>query len=289
MHTSSICHIALIQLTSGGDLPHNIAVISGYVREATRHGATFLTLPENAFYMRREAHHQDNSADPAQKPPRFSMAKHPGVIAMQALAAELGVWILIGSIAVAESPEQALPYNRSVLINAEGSIAAHYDKLHLFDVELPGGENYRESARVASGDKAVIADTPWGVCGLSICYDLRFAGLYRALAEAGAEILTIPAAFTVPTGKAHWHALLRARAIETGCFVIAPAQCGEHPGGRKSYGHSLVVNPWGEVLADGGDTPGVVYAALNMDEVMKARKKIPVLSHGRSYPIHRFA
>lgn len=283
MNKNSICNLALIQLTSGDDIARNIEDISGYARKAAAKGASFIALPENAFYMRREAHHKDDTADAGHKAPKHATAAHPGVIAMQTLAEELGVWILIGSIAPVESETQKLPYNRSVLINASGDIANIYDKLHLFDVDLAGGESYLESARVMPGEKLALADTPWGVCGLSICYDLRFAGLYRALAEAGANMLAVPSAFTVPTGKAHWHVLLRARAIETGCFVIAPAQCGEHPGGRKSYGHSLVVNPWGEVIADGGDTTGVVFAKLNMSEVEQARSRIPALKHGREY------
>ncbi len=283
MHTSSICNIALIQLTSSDRVDDNIQHASNLIREAASKGASFITLPENAFYMRREAHHRDEKAAPGQPTPRANTASHPGVLAMQVLAAELGVWILIGSIAPIESPEQVLPYNRSVLINADGDITATYDKIHLFDVELANGESYHESARVTPGSQAVLAHTPWGVCGMSVCYDLRFPILYRDMALNGAQMLLVPAAFLDTTGKAHWHTLLKARAIETGCFVIAPAQCGEHPGGRKSYGHSMVVSPWGEVIADGGNTPGVVLASLNMADVAQARSRIPSLKHIRPY------
>jgi predicted amidohydrolase len=248
-------------------------------------GTKDIALPENAFYMRREAHHKDDKAHTGQLAPKVNTSSHPGVIAMQVLAAELGVWILIGSIAPIESPEQSLPYNRSVLINADGDIAASYDKIHLFDVELANGESYNESTRVMPGNQAVLAYTPWGVCGLSVCYDLRFPTLYRDLALNGAQMLMVPAAFLDTTGKVHWHTLLKARAIETGCFVIAPAQCGEHPGGRKSYGHSLVVSPWGEVIADGGNTPGVVLATLNMADVAQARSRIPSLQHIKPYQL----
>lgn len=284
MPYDTLCSVALIQLTSGDDIRQNIRVISQYVREAAGKGAAFIALPENAFYMRREAQHKDET-DAAGKAPKYSTEMHPGVTTMRSLAAELGVWILIGSIAPMESDDQKLPYNRSILINAAGDIVSRYDKIHLFDVELGDGQTYLESKRVMPGEKAVLAPTPWGVLGFSICYDLRFAHLYRTLAESGADILSVPAAFTVPTGKAHWHVLLRARAIETGCFVIAPAQCGEHPGGRKTFGHSLVVNPWGEVLADGGDTPRVVLATLHMEEVHQARERIPVLKYRRNYSV----
>lgn len=285
MHKDSICNVALIQLTSDDDIAINIETISRYIREAASKGASFMALPENAFYMKREAHHKDEKAEPGNKAPKCSTTEHPGVLAMQELAAELGVWILIGSIAPVESDTQKLPYNRSVLMNDEGDIVSQYDKIHLFDVELANGEGYAESARVQAGNQAVIAHTPWGVLGMSICYDVRFPVLYRDLALAGAEILSVPAAFLATTGEAHWHTLLKARAIETGCFVIAPAQCGEHPGGRKSYGHSLIASPWGEVIADGGNTPGVVLATLNMGEVAQTRARIPVLKNIREYSL----
>ncbi|MBU0800194.1 MAG: carbon-nitrogen hydrolase family protein, partial [Alphaproteobacteria bacterium] len=173
--------------------------------------------------------------------------------------------------------------NRSLLFDAHGDIAAMYDKIHLFDVDLPTGEKHRESDVVEPGTRAVVADTPWGGVGMTICYDVRFAYLYRALAQQGAKIITVPAAFTVPTGRAHWETLLRARAIETGSYIIAPAQCGSHQGGRATYGHSLVVSPWGEVIADGGDAPGITVATLDMNAVDTVRNAIPALTHDREF------
>ena len=174
--------------------------------------------------------------------------------------------------------------NRSLLVDPSGAITARYDKLHLFDVDVGDGQAYKESATVEPGERAVLAATPWGLAGLSICYDLRFAYLYRALAQAGAGMLTVPAAFTYATGKAHWHVLARARAIETGSFVLAPNQCGTHAEGRKTWGHSLIVNPWGEILADGGEEVGIVTATIDLDQVTEARRKIPALKHDRSFP-----
>jgi predicted amidohydrolase len=174
--------------------------------------------------------------------------------------------------------------NRSLLVDPTGAITARYDKLHLFDVDVGDGQSYKESATVEPGERAQIAATPWGLLGLSICYDLRFAYLYRALAQAGAAMLTVPAAFTHATGKAHWHILARARAIETGSYVLAPNQCGTHAEGRRTWGHSLIVDPWGEVVADGGDDVGVVSATIDLDAVAEARRKIPALKHDRSFP-----
>jgi predicted amidohydrolase len=173
--------------------------------------------------------------------------------------------------------------NRSFLIGPDGRIAARYDKIHLFDVNLPSGETYRESNTVAPGDDAVVANLPWARVGLSVCYDLRFPQLYRTLAKAGAEILTVPSAFTETTGKAHWHVLLRARAIENACFVMAPAQGGEHANGRRTYGHSLIVGPWGDIIAEGGIDPGIVAAELDLGEIAAARGRVPALNHDRPY------
>ena len=208
-------------------------------------------------------------------------AEHPAIPAFSALAAELGVWLLIGSLQI--KLDAATCANRSFLFDDRGRVAARYDKIHMFDVDLKGGESYRESKTFRPGERAVVADTPWGKVGLTVCYDLRFAYLYRALAQAGASFLTVPSAFTVPTGQAHWHTLLRARAIETGSFVFAPAQCGEHAEGRKTYGHSLIVAPWGEVLADGGEEPGVITADIDPAKVAEARAMIPALTHDRRF------
>ena len=206
---------------------------------------------------------------------------HPGVPHFAALAKELGIWLLIGSMPVRADEKRIA--NRSFLFDPKGAIVARYDKIHMFDVDLPNGETYRESNGVRPGGQGVVAQTPWGAIGLTICYDVRFAYLHRALAQAGAVMLTVPAAFTVPTGQAHWHVLLRARAIETGCFVFAPAQTGEHAEGRLTYGHSLIVAPWGEVLADAGDKPGYIVADIDLERVQKARSMVPALRHDREF------
>jgi len=193
----------------------------------------------------------------------------------------LGVWLLIGSLAIKVSDTKTA--NRSFLIDPKGGIAAQYDKIHLFDVDLPSGETYRESNTVAGGNRAILAETSWGRLGMTICYDLRFPHLYRALAKAGAFLLTVPSAFTETTGKAHWHTLLRARAIENGAFVVAPAQGGTHANGRKTYGHSLIVAPWGEVLAEAGTDPCVIVAEIDSARVTDARTRVPSLKHDRDF------
>ncbi|MFZ1193178.1 MAG: carbon-nitrogen hydrolase family protein [Pseudolabrys sp.] len=202
---------------------------------------------------------------------------------LRELARQFGIYIHIGSLAIRISHDRAA--NRSFLIDPKGDIAARYDKIHMFDVDLAGGESYRESRNYRPGDSAVLADLPWGRLGLTICYDLRFPALYRALAEAGATMLSIPSAFTKQTGDAHWHVLLRARAIENGCFVFAAAQGGKHENGRDTYGHSLIVDPWGRIIAEGGTEPGVVMARIDPAEVTKARARIPSLQHGRRFEI----
>jgi predicted amidohydrolase len=207
---------------------------------------------------------------------------HPMLAAFRDLARETGAYLLLGSIVVRVPGEERLG-NRSFLIAPDGAILARYDKIHMFDVELAGGESYRESAAFRPGDAAVLAALPWGVLGITVCYDLRFPQLYRALAQAGADFLSIPSAFTVPTGQAHWHVLLRARAIENGCFVFAPAQWGEHAEGRKTYGHALIVAPWGEVLAEAADGPGFILAEIDPAKVAEARRSVPALGHDRAF------
>ena len=199
--------------------------------------------------------------------------------------ASFGIYIHIGSLAIKLSADRAV--NRSFLIDPKGEIAARYDKIHMFDVDLADGESYRESRNYRPGESAVLADLPWGRLGLTICYDLRFPALYRALAEAGATMLAIPSAFTKQTGEAHWHVLMRARAIENGCFVFAAAQGGKHENGRETYGHSLIVDPWGRIIAEGGTEPGVVMAEIDPAEVTNARARIPSLQHGRRFEIAR--
>jgi deaminated glutathione amidase len=203
--------------------------------------------------------------------------------AFRQAARELKLFVNVGSLALKVSPEKAA--NRSFLIAPDGEIVGRYDKIHMFDVDLPGGESYRESRNYRPGELAVVADLPWGRLGMTICYDLRFPALYRALAEAGASFFSIPSAFTRRTGEAHWHALMRARAIENGCFVLAAAQGGVHENGRETYGHSLVIDPWGRVLAEGGIEPGVVLADVDAAEVAAARARIPSLQHGRRFEV----
>jgi predicted amidohydrolase len=209
-------------------------------------------------------------------------ASHPALAAFRALARETGAWLLAGSLHVKLEDEDRLA-NRSYLVNPEGEVAAKYDKIHMFDVDLPSGESYRESKNFRPGGEAVLAELPWCRLGMTVCYDLRFPQLYRALAKAGAEVLTIPSAFTRPTGRAHWHALMRARAIETGCYVLAAAHCGEHAGGRKTYGHSLIVAPWGEIVAEAGEEPGVIVAELDLAKGAEARGRVPSLGHDRDF------
>lgn len=263
---------ALIQTTSGDDMDANIAAIEPMLLEAVSHGASLICLPENAFYMRREGQMAGTL---------YAMETHPGVLFCQRFAKANRCHIIIGSIrASVEGSEKA--FNREVVIDKTGRIIAHYDKIHLFDVTLPNGHEYRESSQFLAGDTAVtVALDGCGTQGLSICYDLRFPHLYRHLSDQGAEVLHVPAAFTRPTGEVHWHVLLRARAIENGAYVLAAAQCGEHPGGRTTYGHALVVDPWGEIIAEGGETPQVVLAKIDLNKVKNVRAQLPVLQHYR--------
>lgn len=268
---------ACIQTNAQQDVGQNIEAIEPLLRDAGKKGAKFIALPENAFQM----------TDPeTQKVPDMfaSIEEHPGVQMVGQRAKEYGAWVLIGSIATPE-PVSGRAYNTQVLINDQGEIAARYDKIHLFDVDLGNGERYAESNRFAPGNKAVVAQTPFGKLGMSICYDVRFPHLYRDLAQQGAEMLAVPAAFTKVTGEAHWHVLNRARAIENGCFVIAPAQTGTHPAGRKTFGHSLIIDPWGKVLADGGEETGIILTEIDLADVAKARGRVPSLLHGREYTV----
>jgi predicted amidohydrolase len=255
------------------DVAPNIAAASDLIRAAHAQGAKLIVTPENTTILE-----PDKKAALAKTP---AEEEHPGVPAFAGLAKELGAWLVIGSMPVKAEPTRIA--NRQFVFNPAGEIVARYDKIHMFDVDLPTGESHRESAQVRPGVEAVVADTPWGGLGLTICYDVRFAYLHRALAQAGAKLLTGPAAFTVPTGEAHWHVLLRARAIETGCFMFAAAQTGIHADGRGTYGHSLIIDPWGKVLADAGTDIGVVTAEIDMALVQKARYAVPALTHDRSF------
>lgn len=262
-----------MQLRSSDDPAENVRIASDLIRNARAAGADFIATPENTNLMA-----PDGGAKPALS---HTEDDEPGLPRFRALAAELGIWLMIGSLAIKVSDTQTA--NRSFLIDPRGTVAARYDKIHLFDVDLPSGEQYRESRTVAGGAAAVTADLPWGRIGLSVCYDLRFPQLYRALAKAGAFALSVPSAFTETTGKAHWHVLLRARAIENGAFVIAPAQGGVHANGRRTYGHSLIVSPWGEILAEGGTEPSVITADIDPEESAIARGRVPSLHHDRGF------
>jgi predicted amidohydrolase len=262
---------ACIQVNAPREMADGIAQAADLVRRARDAGAELILTPENVVLMEPVHALLKEKARPE--------ADHPGVAAFADLARETGAWLMAGSLHVRLDTGKVA--NRCFLFDPQGNVAARYDKLHMFDVDLDGGESYRESAVFEAGTKAVLADLPWGRLGMSICYDLRFAHLFRALAQAGADFLTVPAAFTRQTGEAHWHVLLRARAIETGCHVLAPAQCGTHAEGRQTFGHALIVDPWGRVLADAGEEPGFVLAEIDPAEVAAARAKIPALRHDR--------
>ena len=269
--------IALIQTRTPDSAAAAFAHVAPLIREAAAGGAKLILTPEASNFMirdkdRRAAALTDQDRDEA-------------VVALRELARDLGVWLLIGSAIVRSGHDgDDRAANRSLLIDDRGETVSTYDKLHGFDVDLPTGERWRESASVRPGEAAVVADTPWGLLGLTICYDIRFPHLYRALAKAGAVMIAVPAAFTVPTGEAHWETLLRARAIETGCWILAPAQAGTHDDGRRTWGRSTVVAPWGEVTAKlDHDEPGVLFATLDFDAVDRARAAIPQLTHDRAF------
>lgn len=265
--------VACIQMRSGTDVRANVADASALVREAAAAGATLVATPEMTSLLDRRPGklleqargEQDDIALPS----------------FRALAAELGITLLVGSIPIRVSGEQCA--NRSYVIDDTGAIRARYDKVHLFDVDLGPGHVYRESKRFVAGERSCLVGLDGYRLGLSVCYDLRFPELYRNLARRGADLLSVPSAFTVPTGEAHWHVLLRARAIETGCFVLAPAQHGRHEDGRETYGHTLVVDPWGRVIAERPAGPGVVLALLDLDEVGRCRARMPSLGHDRPW------
>ncbi len=265
--------IACLQTRPMPDFETAVAEALGLAEQAVGQGAEFLALPEYCGGLVTDG--------AAIKAPAAEEAAHPVLAALADFAAAKGVWIMAGSVAVPGPGETIM--NRGVVINPQGAHAAHYDKIHMFDIQLSAAEVYRESDCVSPGNAAALVPTDFGMIGHTICYDLRFPGLYRDLAQAGAEILAVPAAFTKKTGEAHWHVLNRARAIENGCFVVAPCAHGAVPGGGEAYGHSLIVDPWGEVLADGGEGPGVAIATVDLDAVAAARGRIPSLSHDRAY------
>jgi len=271
--------VGLVQLTSSDDPVENLAVVTGYVRDAAADGAEFVLTPEVTNCVSTSRTHQNAVLDPEETDPMLA--------GLRALAEETGIWLLIGSLALKTDDPDGRFANRSFLIAPSGDIAARYDKIHMFDVDVTAEETYRESDGFRPGNQAVVTDVAGTAIGLSVCYDVRFPHLYRALAQAGAQILTVPAAFSHVTGAAHWEPLLRARAIESSAFVLAPAQCGTHSAQRgaerRTHGHSLAVAPWGEVLADGGTEPGVSLVDLPLDAVDDSRRRVPSLLHDRPF------
>ncbi|KAE9630898.1 carbon-nitrogen hydrolase family protein [Parasedimentitalea maritima] len=270
---------ALLQMTSSDNPGENLGMVEKMLDEAVLGGAGFVLTPEVTNCLSASRRHQQAVLHHEEDDPTLS--------ALQDAAARHGIWLLLGSLAVKTHDVDGRFANRQFLISPQGEITARYDKIHMFDVDVTPEETYRESDGYRPGDRAVVTDTPFGRVGMSICYDVRFGYLHRALAHAGAEILTVPAAFSHVTGAAHWHVLLRARAIETGCYVLAPAQTGRHLASvgacRQTYGHSLVVAPWGEVLVDAGINSGVSYVDLDMEKVAEARRRVPSLTHDRDF------
>ncbi|MFP5297080.1 MAG: carbon-nitrogen hydrolase family protein [Alphaproteobacteria bacterium] len=269
--------VALVQTRTPASPAAALAHVEPLIREAAAGGAKLILTPEATNFVIRNRE--------AREAALATVERDEAIAGLRALAGELGVWLLIGSAIVrsgVDGDDRAA--NRSILVDDHGAVAATYDKLHVYDVDLPTGESWRESASIRPGDAAVVADTPWGRLGLTVCYDLRFPQLFRALAKAGASMIAVPSAFTVPTGEAHWETLLRARAIETGCWILAPAQGGAHEDGRRTWGRSMIVGPWGEVIARlDHDEPGVLFAALDLDAVARAREAVPQLTHDRDF------
>lgn len=274
---ATILKASCVQMNAGPVIADNLDYVQRHIIMAADQGAQFIATPENTCHMK--------FPQSAKLLSSLREEDHDALPLFTALAKKKGVWVLLGSLSIKIADDKIA--NRSYLISDQGEVVATYDKIHMFDVDLKEGESYRESEVVHPGERAVLADTPWGKVGMTICYDLRFPHLYRTLAQAGASLFTVPAAFTVPTGQAHWETLMRARAIENGAFVIAPAQCGTHDGGRKTYGHSLIIGPWGDVLARGDDHPGLIMADLDMDAVAKARASIPSLQNDRDFDLGR--
>ena len=275
MPAPKVFRAALVQLRSGRTIAPNIETAERLIRSAVREGALYVQTPENTSIMELETECLLAAIETEEKSEPLAQ--------LRTLAKELAIWLHVGSLGTKLIGGKVA--NRSYLIAPDGALAARYDKLHMFDVDLAGGESYRESRNFNPGSKAVVADLPWGRLGMSICYDLRFPGLYRALASAGADFITVPAAFTKQTGEAHWRVLLRARAIETGTFVLAACQGGLHENGRSTYGHSMIVSPWGEVLAEAGEDPQIVLADIDPRLSAEARAKVPSLRYGRAFEV----
>jgi predicted amidohydrolase len=266
---------ACLQMNSGSDLAANLALLKQMVTEAAGNGAQFVLSPEYCLMMDGSGRVMRDGALPADGGTTLTELRQ--------LAAQFNIWLLAGSLTLKTDEERIV--NRSYLISADGNVVATYDKIHMFDVTLPDGKVIRESSAYRPGEQAVIAATPWGKLGMTICYDVRFPHLYRALAQQGAEFLSVPSSFQRQTGKVHWHTLLKSRAIENAAYVFAPAMCGDHPGNRQTYGHALIVDPWGEVLADAGEEPGIIYAEIDPARVAKIRGMMPSLQHDRPYAV----
>lgn len=267
---------ACVQMNAGPKVEDNLPIAGDFVRQAADAGAQLISLPETAVSVVKGWEETLKRA--------FLAHQHPAIPFFADLARETGALIHVGSLCVRLADEERVA-NRTYVFHPSDGVIATYDKIHMFDVDLEGGESYRESKAFRPGDQAVLVPTRWGQIGLTICYDVRFPHLYRRLAQAGADIIMVPAAFTRPTGEAHWHVLQRARAIENGVFIVAAAQTGEHHRGRKTYGHSLIVDPWGSVLADGGTDTGVVTATLDLDQVAKVRQSVPSLTNDRPFTV----
>jgi predicted amidohydrolase len=271
-----LVRIAALQMTSGTEPGANLEALASLAKDAAAQGAVYALSPEVSIVFAENRDGLRAVAGPWEN--------NPAIDRCAQIARDTGLWLHLGSLAVA-LPDGRFA-NRSVLFRPDGAVAATYDKIHLFDATLPGVREYRESATYAGGDKAVVADAAGVKLGLTICYDVRFPVLHRTLAEAGAELIAVPAAFTVPTGEAHWEVLLRARAIETGCFVIAAAQAGQHQNGRATYGHSMIIDPWGKILGQlGGDAPGVLVADIDLQAVAEARGRVPALANAHTFSL----
>ena len=267
--------VGLVQLRTGKNIQENLVQAEGFIRDAARRGANYVQTPENTLVMEVDAQHLLEKISPEDQT--------EGVEHFSRLAQELRIWLHIGSLAIKVGERRAV--NRAFLFAPNGEAVCRYDKIHMFDVDLPSGESYRESVTFEPGTCTYVADLPWGGLGIATCYDMRFGEQYKAMARAGAKFLTAPSAFTKVTGEAHWHVLLRARAIENGCFVFAAAQGGRHANGRTTYGHSIAISPWGEILAEAGTEPGVIVADIDAGEVDRVRARIPALDHTRDFKV----
>jgi deaminated glutathione amidase len=273
--SQTVFRMGLVQMRAGKNVGENLAQALDQIREAASQGARYVQTPENTLVMETDARSLLDKIETEEKT--------EAIADFSQLARELRIWLHIGSIAVKAGDGRAA--NRALLFSPDGSLVCRYDKIHMFDVNLPSGESYRESATFKPGNKAIVVELPWGRLGIATCYDIRFPEHYKALAKAGAKFLTAPSAFTKVTGEAHWHMLLRARAIENGCFVFAAAQGGRHENGRSTYGHSMAVSPWGEVLVEAGTEPGVFIADIDAAEVERVRQRIPSLDHSRDFTV----